>query len=60
MNDLEEALRETDLIMIIADHEEYKKLNPDNIGKSALYDGRGIIMENKFRGLNHAMIGNLG
>jgi len=60
MNDLEEALRETDLIMIIADHEEYKKLNPDNIGKSALYDGRGIIMKNKFRGLNHAMIGNLG
>jgi len=60
MNDLEEALRETDLIMIIADHEEYKKLNPDNIGKSALYDGRGIIMKNKFSGSNNAMIGNLG
>lgn len=60
MNDLEEALRETDLIMIIADHEEYKKLDPHNIGKSALYDGRGIIMKNKFSGSNNAMIGNLG
>ncbi len=60
MNDLEEALRETDLIMIIADHEEYKKLDPHNIGKSALYDGRGIIMKNKFSSSNNAMIGNLG
>jgi UDP-N-acetyl-D-mannosaminuronate dehydrogenase len=45
--------------MVIADHEEYKTLNRNNIGKSALYDGRGIIMENKFSGVDHAMIGNL-
>jgi len=59
INDLDEALKGADLIMVIADHEEYKTLNRNNIGKSALYDGRGIIMENKFSGVDHAMIGNL-
>ena len=58
INDLDEALKGADLIMVIADHEEYKNLTRINIGKSALYDGRGIIMEKKFSGLNHAIIGS--
>jgi UDP-N-acetyl-D-mannosaminuronate dehydrogenase len=45
--------------MVIADHEEYKNLNGQKIEKSVLYDGRGIILEDKFRGVNHSMIGNI-
>ena len=58
-NDLDVALKGADLIMVIADHEEYKNLNRNNIEKSVLYDGRGIIMEDKLRGVNHAMLGNI-
>ena len=43
----------------MADHEEYKKLNNNSIGTSVLYDGRGIITEDKLTGVNHAMIGNI-
>jgi hypothetical protein len=59
INDLDVALKGADLIIIIADHDEYKKLNSNNIGKSMLYDGRGIISEDKLTGVNHAMIGNI-
>jgi nucleotide sugar dehydrogenase len=59
VNDLDIALKGADLIMVIADHEEYKNLNGQKIEKSVLYDGRGIILEDKFRGVNHSMIGNI-
>jgi UDP-N-acetyl-D-mannosaminuronate dehydrogenase len=59
VNDLDVALKGADLIMVIADHEEYKNLNRNKIEKSVLYDGRGIILEDKFRGVNHSMIGNI-
>ena len=59
VNDLDVALKGADLIMVIADHEEYKNLNHNKIEKSVLYDGRGIILEDKFRGVNHSMIGNI-
>ena len=59
INDLDLALKGVDLIMVIADHNEYKKLNSTNIGKSALYDGRGITMEDNLHGVRHTMIGNL-
>ena len=59
VNDLDVALKGADLIMVIADHEEYKNLNGKKIEKSVLYDGRGIILKDKFRGVNHSMIGNI-
>src|SRR5688500_1624107 len=59
VNDLDVALKGADLIMVIADHEEYKNLNGKKIENSVLYDGRGIILEDKFRGVNHSMIGNI-
>ncbi len=59
VNDLAVALKGADLTMVIADHEEYKNLNRNNIQKSVLYDGRGIIVGDKFRGVNHSMIGNI-
>ncbi|MGH9997469.1 MAG: UDP binding domain-containing protein, partial [Nitrososphaeraceae archaeon] len=59
VNDLDVALKGADLIIIMADHEEYKKLSNNSIGTSVLYDGRGIITEDKLTGVNHAMIGNI-
>ena len=59
INDLDLAFKGADLIMVIADHNEYRKLNSTNIGKSALYDGRGITMEDNLHGVRHVMIGNL-
>jgi nucleotide sugar dehydrogenase len=59
VNDLDLALKGADLIIIMADHEEYKKLSTNNIGTSVLYDGRGIITEDKLTGISHAMIGNI-
>ena len=59
VNDLDVALKGADLIMVIADHEEYKNLNRNKIETSVLYDGRGIILEDKVRGVNHSMIGNI-
>jgi nucleotide sugar dehydrogenase len=58
-NDLDLALKGADLIIIIADHDEYKKLNDTKIGKSVLYDGRGIIMADNLQRVNYSMIGNL-
>ena len=58
-NDLDLAIKGANLIIIIADHDEYKKLNNTNIGKSVLYDGRGIIMADNLQGVNYSMIGNL-
>ncbi len=59
INDLDLAIKGADLIIIIADHEEYKKLNNTNIGKSVLYDGRGIIIAENLEGAHYSMIGNL-
>ena len=59
INDLDLAIKGADLIIIIADHEEYKKLSNTNIGKSVLYDGRGIIKADNLQGVNYSMIGNL-
>lgn len=58
-NDLDLAIKGADLIIIIADHDEYKKLNDTKIGKSVLYDGRGIIMADNLQRVNYSMIGNL-
>ncbi len=59
INDLDLAIKGADLIIIIADHDEYKKLNNTNIGKSVLYDGRGIIIAENLEGAHYSMIGNL-
>lgn len=42
-NELSEAVKGADLVIIIADHEEYKKVNYEIFRNIALYDGRGII-----------------
>lgn len=42
-NELSQAVKGADLVMIIADHNEYKKVNYEIFRNIALYDGRGII-----------------
>ena len=42
-SELSDAIKEADLVMVIADHEEYKKLNFEILQNIPLYDGRGII-----------------
>lgn len=42
-SELSDAIKGADLVMVIADHEEYKKLNFEILQNIPLYDGRGII-----------------
>jgi nucleotide sugar dehydrogenase len=42
-SELSDAIKGADLVMVIADHEEYKKLNFEILKNIPLYDGRGII-----------------
>jgi len=58
-NELSEAIKGSDLIMVIADHEEYKKLNHEILKKIALYDGRGIININNIILDKYSSIGNI-
>jgi hypothetical protein len=57
-NEFSEAVKGADLIMIIADHEEYKKVNYEVFQNIALYDGRGIINTDNIILDNYSSIGN--
>ena len=54
---LSEALKNTDLIMLIADHPEYRILTSQNTLKAPVYDGRGILDKSKFDFSKFAVIG---
>jgi nucleotide sugar dehydrogenase len=56
-SDLTSALNGTDLIMIVADHAEYRALTPDSIGGVPVYDGRGILNRTIFNHHSYATIG---
>lgn len=44
LNDnLAESLKDADLVIIVADHSEYARLNIAEVGNAVLYDGRGMI-----------------
>lgn len=57
-NEFSEAVKGANLIMIIADHEEYKKVNYEVFQNIALYDGRGIINTTNIILDNYSSIGN--
>ena len=57
-NNLYESIKNTDLIIIIADHDEYKKLPFETLQKIPLYDGRGIINKDRNTLENYSSIGN--
>ena len=56
-SDLSEALKGTDLIMLLADHPEYRMLTSKEIKGSPIYDGRGLLDRSKFDLPNLAIIG---
>ena len=56
-SNLEEALKGSDLVILVADHPEYKKLGRDQLGNIPVYDGRGILNRKTDTGLNYAVIG---
>jgi nucleotide sugar dehydrogenase len=54
---LANALKGTDLIMIVADHAEYRALTPNLTGGVPIYDGRGILDKTIFDHTTYATIG---
>jgi UDP-N-acetyl-D-mannosaminuronate dehydrogenase len=55
--DLGLAMTGADLIILVADHPEYKKLSGENTGSAAVYDGRGILDRSRFAQARFASIG---
>jgi nucleotide sugar dehydrogenase len=56
-SNLTSALKGTDLIMIVADHADYRALTPDLTGGVPIYDGRGILDRTIF---DHTMYATIG
>ena len=56
-SDLTCSLKGTDLIMIVADHAEYRELTPSLTGRVPIYDGRGILDKTIFDHTTYATIG---
>ena len=56
-SDLTGAVKGTDLIMIVADHAEYRALTPDLTERVPIYDGRGILDKTIFDHTTYATIG---
>ena len=55
-SNLNEALKDTDLVMLVADHAEYRTLISSDIG-APVYDGRGMLDRSKFDYSRFAAIG---
>jgi UDP-N-acetyl-D-mannosaminuronate dehydrogenase len=47
-SDLSQAVKDADLIILIADHPQYYKIIGDDLHKVPVYDGRGILDRAKF------------
>jgi nucleotide sugar dehydrogenase len=56
-SNLNEAIQGADLVMLIADHPEYRTLTSADLGGIPVYDGRGILDRSKFNHLAFASIG---
>ena len=59
-NEFSEAVKGADLVMIIADHDEYKKVDYTIFRNIAVYDGRGIIytaniIPDKYSGIGNSI-----
>ncbi|MGH9993575.1 MAG: nucleotide sugar dehydrogenase, partial [Nitrososphaera sp.] len=49
-SDLGQAVKGADLVMLVADHPEYRGLDRKVLGDAAVYDGRGILDPSRFLG----------
>ena len=56
-SNLNEAIQGTDLVMLIADHPEYRTLTSTDLGGIPVYDGRGMLDRSKF---NHSEFASIG
>ncbi len=56
-SNLNSAIKGTDLIMIVADHNEYRTLTPKDIDGVPIYDGRSILDRTIFDHSTYATIG---
>ncbi|MGA9150883.1 MAG: nucleotide sugar dehydrogenase [Candidatus Nitrosopolaris sp.] len=56
-SNLNGAIKDTDLIMIVADHNEYSTLTPKDIDGVPIYDGRSILDRTIFDHSTYATIG---
>jgi len=55
-SNFDDALKGSDLVILVADHPEYKKIGRDQLGNIPIYDGRGILNRTDTR-LNYAVLG---
>jgi len=60
-SDLKKAVKDSDLIILSTDHQEYKKLGKTFFGNIPVYDGRGLldrnlVNENKILTIGHGDI----
>jgi nucleotide sugar dehydrogenase len=53
-SDLKRAMKNTDLVILSTDHQEYKKLDKKFLGNVPIYDGRGLLKTNL--GSSHKML----
>jgi nucleotide sugar dehydrogenase len=57
-SDLQDAVKDTDLIMLVTDHRQYTKITQKTFGsKIPVYDGRGLLDPDNFKGSPLATIG---
>lgn len=54
---LSKAVQGADLVMLVSDHPEYRKLSRQDLGGVPVYDGRGILDGSRFAGGRFAAIG---
>ena len=56
-SNLVECLRDCDLIIVTADHQDYHKLGKADFGEIPIYDGRGILSREEIQKLRYATLG---
>jgi UDP-N-acetyl-D-mannosaminuronate dehydrogenase len=45
-SDIKKAMAGADLVIVVANHNEYRSLNPDVIRNAVVYDGRRVLSDN--------------
>lgn len=48
ISDLDDAISGRDLIILATNHKEYSNIDPSILGKTPIYDGRGLLRPEKF------------
>ena len=56
-SNLSKAAKDADLVMLISDHSEYRNITNENLSRTAIYDGRGILDGSRFTPSKFASIG---